>query len=220
MRVFDVRYSTVSKEHPPSGPFAAAPNIRGGARPSSAIAPQSRFRVPINYGDGEIHGSSRRWGDAPPAVQSAVKTMIIEQTAARGWPALQTAFALAVARFESGFNPDAAALRSSAAGVGQLVDQTASALGLNESERFSASAGIAAMLDLIEQNAVLASRISGHSPVSAAGLALQYALYHDGPSLKFGGIDIAKQSVLPWVGRFLKWIGDTRPTGSAADLQI
>jgi hypothetical protein len=157
----------------------------------------------------DLHGNSRRWGDAPRTIQLAVIDEIVSQAASRGWSTRQVAFALALARVESGFNPDAAARSTSASGVGQIVDKTAKALGLPETERFSISANISAMLSLIEQNKKLAQNLTAGDLESPAGLALQYGLYHDGPGLKYGGEKIARESVLPWVERIYQWL--TKP---------
>lgn len=157
----------------------------------------------------ELHGTSRRWGDAAKTTQAAVINEIVFQATVRGWRTKQVAFALALARVESGFNPDAAAQSTSATGVGQIIDRTAESLGLGQSERFSISENVLAMLSLIDQNRKLAQRLTSAGLETPAGLALQYGLYHDGPDLKYGGEKIARESVLPWVERIYQWL--TKP---------
>lgn len=172
------------------------------------LAANSHFNEPIPSAG--LHGDSRSWGDAPLWIQQRVINEIIAQAGRRNWDSLQTAFALAVARHESGFNPDAAAHSTSAAGVGQLIDKTGAAFGLTAQNRFSIPENVAAMLALIEQNQKLAQSPAYKRYKSADGLALQYALYHDGPGLNFGGMDIAAKKVIPWADTFYQWLTKTQ----------
>lgn len=181
-------------------------------------APYSHYNLPINRSDGLPHGRSRLWGDAGIATQNRVIDEILAQAGARGWNSTDTAFALAVARTESGFNPDAAASSTSACGIGQLIDKTGKSFGLSAENCFSIPLNISAMLSLIEENRALAKRSEYGGYLSGDGLALQYALYHDGPSLKYGGMQIATSRVVPWAKKIYQWLNDQtagsgKPTG-------
>jgi putative chitinase len=181
----------------PGDLFAEAP---GGA--PAALHSRSRFDEPI--GAGGWRGKSRRWGDAAVDTQSAVIDVIIRESCALGYTPLETAFALAVARTESGFNPDAAAGSTSASGVGQFIDATGESYGLNDSNRFSAVENVRAMLKHLQDCIAGALRRSGSGDPKEV-LATAYALYHDGPSLAYGGKEIAARTVLPWTERFFRW---------------
>lgn len=211
----------VQTQEPRPGPapvqsqLSSAPNIgllteRPGGQPKET-ASYSHFNDPITFFDGALHGNSRRWGDAPAETQNAVISEILNQTSLRGWSTLNQSFALALARVESGFNPDAAAGSTSASGIGQLIDATASALGLQSESRFSIQGNVGAMLDLIDQNRLIAEERFPGSTETAGGLALQYALYHDGPSLNYGGLEIAQQQVVPWAEKINNWLGAQAP---------
>jgi putative chitinase len=167
-----------------------------GAEPARVVA-HSHYFDPLQ-GAG---GNSRRWGDASRGVQSRVVAEILTQGAKL--PRSDLAFALAVAKVESGFNPDAAAGTSSASGIGQFIDKTGKAFGLDDSNRFEIKANIKAFLTHLKENLSLAraSRSEEHSVYQLA-----YALHHDGPSLSYGGAEIAKKRVLPELEKMEKFL--------------
>lgn len=109
---------------------------RGAAYSSDRIKPWSHYREPIDSGDGRLRGESRRWGDASPQTQSRVIDSLIDSSRDAGLSARETAYVLAIARVESGFNPDAAAGTTSASGLGQFIDRTGAHYGVNASNRF------------------------------------------------------------------------------------
>lgn len=134
------------------------------------------------------------WGAAPRAEQ--YKTMQLILSATKDLSIQERALLLCIARVESGFNPKAKNPSSSASGVFQIINATAAALGLKLEERFDAKANIAAMLKLFEE---YQTRIKTKYPNASEDewVLLTYALHHDGPSLKYGGYELAKELVLP-----------------------
>lgn len=166
---------------------------------------RSHYNEPISVSDGLVHGRSRAWGDISQSGQIEAIREIINQSAAAGLNGKQTAFVLSVARLESGFNPDAASTVSSAAGLGQFIDKTASSFGLSCSTRFNLSENVRAMVDYLKQSLTAAQK-RFQSADSDAALSYAYALYHDGPSLKYGGLQIAQNKVLPLCKKFGDWL--------------
>lgn len=162
---------------------------------------RSHYYDPIDYSLRQPHGRSRRWGDISPAAQKDVIAIILEEAARQKLPVGETALLLATARIESGFNPDAAATTTSAAGLGQFIDNTAKAFGLIGDKRFSLRHNIRAMILHIRDNLRTACDKYGAQSYDQA-VSYAYALYHDGPSLKYGGLEIAKANVVPWARRY------------------
>lgn len=74
----------------------------------------SRYNDPIDRSPGRFAGNSHIHGDASPEVQAAVMDAIVDAAQRAGLDDKETAYVLATARFESGFNPDAAAGPTSA----------------------------------------------------------------------------------------------------------
>jgi hypothetical protein len=150
----------------------------------------SRFNEPIPN-DGKPHGNSRRHGDASPAVQAHVIDTIIGECQRRGLSREDTAHVLAIARVESGFNPDAAAGTSSASGIGQFITKTGSSYGLNDNNRFDIKANTRALVDHYIDNKALAM-------ANGKDAAWVYKYHHDGPSKHSGGLGLAHKEVLPY----------------------
>lgn len=151
----------------------------------------SHFNDPIPN-DGQPHGNSRRHGDASPAVQAYVIESIIRECVAQGLSKVDTAHVLAIARVESGFNPDAAAGQSSASGVGQFIERTGTAYGLSDKNRFDLKDNVRALVDHYQDNKELAV-------ARGKDAAHIYKYHHDGPSLNSGGLGLARKEVLPYV---------------------
>ncbi len=154
------------------------------------VAAHSRYDEPLTE---RSLGRSRRWGDASEEVQTRVISDVVSQASSRDFTAHEIAFALAVIRTESGFNPDAASGSSSASGLGQLIDETAHSLGVTH--RFSVSHHIDAFLTLLEEQLTWAKQRGG---TLKEVFINAYARYHDGPSLQHGGAQIARREVIPW----------------------
>jgi hypothetical protein len=150
----------------------------------------SRYNDPIPN-DGQPHGNSRRHGDASPAVQEHVINTIISECLKRGLSREDTAHVLAIARVESGFNPDAAAGTSSASGVGQFIRKTGSSYGLTDANRFDLVANTRALVGHYLDNKALALE-------NGKDAAWVYKYHHDGPTLNSGGLGLAVKEVLPY----------------------
>lgn len=140
------------------------------------------------------------WGAAPRVEQ--YKTMQLILSEAKGLSIQERVLLLCIARVESGFNPKAKNPSSTASGVFQIINATAAALGLKLEERFDAKANISAMLKLFDE---YQRRIKKKYPNASEEewVLLTYALHHDGPSLKYGGYELAKELVLPLYKRTL-----------------
>ncbi|MDD2468420.1 MAG: transglycosylase SLT domain-containing protein, partial [Desulfuromonadaceae bacterium] len=96
----------------------------------------SYYLLPIQMTPGRASGNSRRHGDASPEVQRKAIDTIIEAAKNHGLTNRETAHVLAIAFVESGFNPDAAAGTTTAAGLGQFVRKTGWGYGLDDTNRF------------------------------------------------------------------------------------
>jgi putative chitinase len=176
---------------------------RGGI--DSTVVKQSHFREPIEKSPGSLRGSSRIWGDISEESQRMVVGALLDEAQSARLDLGETALLLAVARVESGFNPDAASTRSSAAGIGQFIDATREAYGIGYVKRFDLRSNARAMINYLKSNMELAQKRFG-AAAQRDRLAYAYALYHDGPSLKSGGMEIAGKVVMPWVDKFQSWL--------------
>ena len=169
---------------------------KGAGYKSDNIKPYSHYREPIDDAPDRLAGNSRIWGDASPQVQSRVVDILIEAAREKGLSTRETAHVLAIARVESGFNPDAAAGTTSASGLGQFIDGTGRAYGLH-SNRFDAQDGARALVDHFIDNRKLATS-------RGQGEAYIYKYHHDGPTKDYGGLALAKDKVLPFVDKYEK----------------
>lgn len=185
---------------------------RGAAYHSDRIKPWSHYREPIDNDDGHLHGESRRWGDASPQTQSRVIDSLIDASREAGLSARETAHILAIARIESGFNPDAAAGTTSASGLGQFIDRTGAHYGINNANRFDAQAQSQALVRHFIDNRDLArSRDQGEDHI--------YKYHHDGPSQDYGGLALSRREVAPYLDRYERFVEQrlTRIQGHAPD---
>lgn len=168
---------------------------RGAAYSSDRIKPYSHYREPIDDSPGRLAGNSRIWGDASPEVQSRAVDALIEAAREKNLSPRETAHVLAIARVESGFNPDAAAGTTSASGLGQFVDRTGNAYGLNNNNRFNVNASAEALVGHFIDNRELAQR-------RGQGEEYIYKYHHDGPSRDYGGLGLSQQKVTPYIDRY------------------
>jgi len=164
-------------------------------------AEQSYFNVDI-IEDG-IRGNSRKAGDASIEVQQTVVNKIIEVGGQMGMTDYEIAYTLAIARYESGFNPDAAAKSSSASGVGQFINGTGSNYGITNENRWDVDIQVQALVDHTVDNFELAKK-------KGYGNEYVYALHHDGISLAKNGLSKGKEHVMPFVPKYLKAIKQFR----------
>ncbi len=164
-------------------------------------AEQSYFNVDI-IEDG-IRGNSRKAGDASLEVQQTVVNKIIEVGGQMGMTDYEIAYTLAIARYESGFNPDAAAKSSSASGVGQFINGTGSNYGITNENRWDVDIQVQALVDHTLDNFETAKK-------KGYGNEYVYALHHDGISLAKNGLSKGKEHVMPFVPKYLKAIKQFR----------
>lgn len=179
--------------------FAAQP----GSAPSAPLFRGSHFSEELSDYSGP-RGRSRRWGDAPLAVQREVVGELLRQARTSGLSRQATAYLLAVVRVESGFNPDAASGSSSAAGLGQFIDATGKAYGLGNDNRFDLRANARAVVAHLQDCLKIVR--SRYSAEAGRWQEYWYAVYHDGPKLGAGGREIARRRVVPWYERFYRWL--------------
>ena len=165
------------------------------------VASQSYFNSGIL--DRKYAGNSREAGDVSLEVQQRVIKSIINEGARVGLSDKEIAIALATARHESGFNPDASAKSSSATGIGQFINDTGTAYGIKDANRWDMDTQVDALVNHVYDNAQLA-RKKGY------GDEYIYALHHDGPALDRTGLSKSKELVMPYVSGYLKLIKEFR----------
>ena len=175
---------------------------RGREYRSDQIKPWSHYREPIDASSGRLAGNSRVWGDASPEVQSRVVDELIGASRRAGLTSRETAHVLAVARIESGFNPDAAAGTTSASGLGQFIDRTGAGLRnhpVDGGNRFDARAGSDALVEHFIENRNLArSRGQGEEYI--------YKYHHDGPTRDYGGLGLSNREVMPRLDEYEQFV--------------
>jgi len=170
---------------------------KGKAYRSSKVAKHSYYSTPIE--DKGVRGNSRVYGDASKAVQQASIDAIISAGKEAGMSKDEIALSLAIARHESGFNPDAAAGTTSAQGLGQFIDRTGESYGINDDNRWDINAQAKALVEHTKDNIALAKKRN-------KGIEYAYKYHHDGPSKDYGGLDIAKEKVMPLVSTFKSYL--------------
>ena len=165
---------------------------------SSTSVDHSNFKQPIV--EGGLRGNSRLAFDADIKVQNKVIDLIVEESKAQGLSAKETAMTLAIARHESGFNPDAASNLSSASGVGQFINETGDHFGLDDNNRWDANAQVKALVAHTKKTYDYVRR-------TKRPLSWVYKIHHDGYNHKDPkGLRIAEQSILPVYNEMLKTI--------------
>ncbi|HDS0922493.1 TPA: peptidoglycan DD-metalloendopeptidase family protein [Stenotrophomonas maltophilia] len=170
----------------------------GAAYRSNQIESWSHYREPIDESRA-LHGQSRRWGDASPEVQSRVIDSLIESSRDAGLTPRETAYVLAIARVESGFNPDAAAGTTSASGLGQFIDRTGKHYGLNNANRFDVDA---------QSDALVAHFVDNRNQARDRGQGEDYIYkyHHDGPTKDYGGLGLAQRKVAPHLDEYEQFV--------------
>jgi len=159
----------------------------------------SHYLTPVSRDPDRLSGNSRVWGDATPEVQSRAIDALVEAARAAGLGARETAHVLAIARVESGFNPDAAAGTTSASGLGQFIDRTGRAYGLDDANRFDIDAQAGALVAHFIDNRNLAQR-RGQDETWI------YKYHHDGPALDYGGLALSRDKVMPMLDRYTQFV--------------
>lgn len=164
------------------------------------VVGHSHYFDPIIDTDG-LAGRSRRWGDAPLAVQAVCVARLVKDLRSHRFTEDEVAFAIALCRHESGFNPDAAAGTSSACGLGQFLDRTRRVLSLRagalDLDPFSVDLNVVCLRETLKECFAFARK---HAETGTNRyFQYAYAYHHDGPALKSGGLEIAEEKVLPWL---------------------
>ncbi|SFS03780.1 Transglycosylase SLT domain-containing protein [Dyella sp. OK004] len=165
------------------------------------IIDSSYYNDPIDHSPGRLAGNSRIAGDASPEVQSRVIDAIVSASERGGLTPHQTAYVLAIARVESGFNPDAAAGTTTAYGLGQFVDRTAASYGIDDSNRGDITKQAEALVAHYKDNAAIASS-------RGKGEEYIYKYHHDGPASEYGGLALSRKHVMPYVDAYEKFVLD------------
>ena len=142
-------------------------------------------------------GYTRNAGGAPKEAQEAAIKEIIRVGRTLEATPEQIAYALATARYESGFNIYAAAKSTSAYGLGQFIDATGGKYGLNESNMNDLGMQAQALIEHTIDNFEMAKK-KGYDT------SYVYALHHDGPSLNKGGLALSKEHIMPFVPKYKK----------------
>jgi len=170
---------------------------------------KTHYRDPIDHSPGRVAGNSHIWGDASPEAQSKAIDAIITAAQKGGLDQHQTAYVLAMARVESGFNPDAAAGTTTAYGLGQFVGDTAKAYAITPQNMGDLTKQAEALVETYKDDATLAKKY-GHSEEYI------YKYHHDGPAADFGGLELSKKYVMPYVAGYEKFVQEHAKTHPAA----
>ena len=149
-------------------------------------------------------GYTRNAGGAPKAVQESIIKKIIDVGRTLQATDEEIAYSLATARFESGFNPYAAARSSSAYGLGQFIKKTGEAYNLNEENRDDVDMQVQALVEHTMDN----FRTASNKNYSKAHV---YALHHDGPKLNKDGLSKSREHIMPYIPKYLKIVEGYRP---------
>jgi hypothetical protein len=176
---------------------------KGSEYKDSVVVDYSYYNVEIDKTEGRYSGNSRISGDANNDVQKQVIDTLFIIAKRRGFSNRDICLLLAMARIESGFNPDAAAGTTSAAGIGQFIKKTGAVFGLNSGNVFNIRENSEAFVSLFIENAKRADR--KHIVGKEREIRI-YAVHHDGPALGGKGESIAKLKVMPWVDIIYKSI--------------
>ena len=148
------------------------------------IATNSLYNTPIPE-----EGFTRNAGGAPKEAQeAAIKEIIRDGRTLEATPE-QIAYALAIARYESGFNMYAAAKSTSTYGLGQFNNKTGKEYGLTADNRNDLG---------MQAQAVKEHTINNFDTAKKKGYdnSYIYALHHDGPSLSKWFISLKNTSCL------------------------
>ncbi|SHO56992.1 transglycosylase SLT domain-containing protein [Vibrio quintilis] len=153
------------------------------------IKPYSYLNYPLDKSEGRIRGNSRVAGDISEKNQRKVINYLYETSKRLKFTKDQAAAFIATAAIESGFNPDAAAGTSSAAGIGQFIKKTAGVYGMKCPEDcFDYQKNIDALGQIFKNEYMVYSSRDGYQ--DQEGAIMLYAYHHDGPHPKDDGLGI------------------------------
>ena len=130
------------------------------------------------------------WGDASREIQIEAIDALITSSIKHGLNAHETAYVLAIARYESGFNPYAAAGTTSASGLGQFVKGTGIEYGINDQNQWHINIQARALVKffLYNQNISIQRKLPD---------SYIYKFHHDGPSGNYGGLQLSNKFIIP-----------------------
>ena len=129
-------------------------------------------------------------GDVSKEIQINSIDALINSSVEHGLSLHETAYVLAIAKHESGFNPYAAAGTTTAVGLGQFIDSTGKGYDITESNMWDITIQAEALVRHFQDNQRLA-KSRGQSEVYI------YKYHHDGPTYEYGGLKLAKKFVMP-----------------------
>jgi hypothetical protein len=173
---------------------------RGPAYRDDQVDPRySHYNDPIDRSPGRMAGNSHIHGDASPEVQAAVMDAIVEAAQRAGLDDKETAYVLATARFESGFNPDAAAGPTSAYGPGQFVKKTGHSYGIPDAQMGDLTRQAEGLVAIYQDNAAKAK-------AHGQGNEYIYAYHHDGNQASPEALALSRQHVVPYVAGFERFV--------------
>jgi LysM repeat protein len=170
---------------------------KGAAYRADKVVKWSAYSIPVDHRPGRLAGNSRIWGDASHDVQRQVINAIIAAAKKDGFNIRRIAMLLAMAKIESGFNPDAAAGTTSASGLGQFIKATGASFGLTPENRFEIGPGIHALIEYFKDNEALAKKKKKPD-------YFVYKYHHDGPTTEYGGTALATDKFAPLAAAYEK----------------
>jgi hypothetical protein len=163
----------------------------------------SYYDDPIDHTPGRAAGYSRDAGGASALVQRAAIDELIASSERAGLPPREIAYVLAIASYESGFNPDAAAKSSSAYGLGQFTNDT-----LDDYGRSLPIDNLRTQADLLVANY---QRDAALTRARGQGDEYIYKYYHNG-SNTHDNTDtlpaIARKNIIPNLDRYEQFVHD------------
>ena len=171
--------------------------VKGKSYKKSQIKSWSHINDPMV--EGGVRGKSRVHGDASIDTQNTVIERIIQKGTERGLSDRDIAIVLAIAKHESGFNPDAAAGTTSARGLGQFIDDTGAAYGITDDNQWDLDTQVDALIDHTLDNKTRAES-------KGQGEEYIYKYHHDGPTKDYGGLKISKDKVVPLINKFEEYL--------------
>ena len=139
------------------------------------------------------------WGDANKLIQTGAIDALIASSIKNRLDERDTAYVLAIAQYESGFNPYSAAGTTTASGLGQFIDKTGKEYGINDSTRWDMSSQAEALVLHFVDNKARANRRN----LSESYI---YKFHHDGPSGEYGGLNLSNKYVIPQIRGITKVI--------------
>jgi hypothetical protein len=147
-------------------------------RDKQQVRDKSHYNEKIDRTPGRSAGITRDWGDASVSVQDAVIDALIAACKAHHLSKHDTAVILAIARNESGFNPDAANKEWSASGTGQFMDDTGPGYGVTAETRFDVKTNAEGMVRAYVASKKAAEKWQ-HNAAGAQKDKWIYKYYHD-----------------------------------------